>query len=75
MSGRSHGPPPATGRTGGDLLDVDTKYHIGAMPDLTGIGVQNLPSRSWNRDHHGSARTLNSPDPPAKLPVRSILLV
>lgn len=40
MSWRSHGPLPATGRAGGALLDVDTKYRIGAMPDLTEIGVQ-----------------------------------
>lgn len=46
MSGRSHGPLPATGRGGEDLLDVDTKYCIDATPDLTGIGVQDLSRRS-----------------------------
>lgn len=40
MSGRSHGPLPATRRAGGDLRNGDTKYRIGAMPDLTGISVQ-----------------------------------
>jgi len=40
MSGRSHGPLPATGRADGDLLDVDTKHCTGTMPDLTGISVQ-----------------------------------
>jgi hypothetical protein len=74
MSGRSHGPLPATGRGGEDLLDVDMKYRIGAMPDLTGISVQNPSGRSWNHDHDEVARPLNSPDPPAKLLVRSILL-
>jgi hypothetical protein len=40
MSGCSHGPLPATGRADGDLLDIDTRCYIDAMPNLTGIGVQ-----------------------------------
>lgn len=40
MSERSHGPLPAPGRAGGGLLDADTKYYIGTMTDLTGIGIR-----------------------------------
>jgi len=33
-------------RADGGLLDADTNYSIVALPDLTGIGVQNLSRRS-----------------------------